>query len=94
MVFMYVIFLNRANGLRYFTNTAWKVSASEFSWSLFPHILTEDGEMPLSLHIPFECVKLRTRKTPNTDTFHAVPAGLFLTNFVPILLSISMFLNK
>ena len=32
----------------------------------------------LAPHTQFECGKLRTRKTLNTDTFHAVPVALFL----------------
>ena len=39
--------------------TAWKVSYSEFFWSLFSRIKTE-------------CGKTRSRKTPHTDTFHEV----------------------
>ena len=42
----------------------------EFFWSAFFRIWTEYGEM--SLHIQFEWGKMRIRKTPNTDTFHAV----------------------
>ena len=36
----------------------------EFFWSAFSCIRTEYGEIA--------CKKIRTRKTPNTDTFHAV----------------------
>ena len=39
-----------------------KYSHSEFFWSVFSRIQTEYGEIR----------SIRTRKTPNTDTFHAV----------------------
>ena len=42
---------------------------SEFSWSEFSHIRTDYGEIR---SIQCECGKMRTRKTPNTDTFYAV----------------------
>ena len=47
----------------------------EFFWSAFSLIGTEYGEIlrySVSLRIESECVKIRTRKTPNMDTFHAV----------------------
>ena len=37
----------------------------DFSWPVFSRIWTKDGEI-------LECGKIRTRKAPNTDTFHAV----------------------
>ena len=40
----------------------WKVLYSEFFWSIFSHIRTEYG-------------KIRTRKTPNTNTFHIVKSS-------------------
>ena len=48
---------------------------SKFFWSVFSHIRTEYEEV--SLRIQSNCRKIRTRKTPNTDTFHAVllPVG-------------------
>ena len=51
---------------------------SEFFWSMFSRIRTKYGEIRsmerygLSLHFQSECGKIRTRKAPNTDTFHAV----------------------
>ena len=48
-----------------------KCSYSEFSWSVFSRIRTEYGEIRLS-----ECGKMRTRKTPNTDTFPTVAKSL------------------
>ena len=39
---------------------------SKLFWSAFSHIWTEYGE------IQSKCVKMRTRITPNTDTFHAM----------------------
>ena len=42
-----------------------KFPYSEFFWSVLSHIWTEYG-------------KIRTRKTPNTDTFHGVQVSLLL----------------
>ena len=41
----------------------------EFFWSVFSRMWTEYS---VSLRIQPECGKIRTRKTQNTDTFHAV----------------------
>ena len=41
----------------------------EFFWSVFSRIWTEYG---ISLRIQSKCGKIRTRKSSNTDTFHAV----------------------
>ena len=46
---------------------------SEFFWSVFPHIRTEYGKIR---RIQSECGKIRSRKTPNTDTFHTIQALL------------------
>ena len=46
-----------------------KCSYSEFFWSVFPCIWIEYS---VSLRIQSECGKIRTKKTLNTDTFHAV----------------------
>ena len=49
----------------------------EFFQSVFSRIRTEYGEMrsiEVSLRIQFEYRKIRTKKTPNTDTFHAESA--------------------
>ena len=43
-----------------------RCSYSEFFWSVFSHIWTEYGEISVRMG------EKRTRKTPNTDTFHAV----------------------
>ena len=43
-----------------------KCPYSEFFWSIFSRIRTKYGEKR------GKCWKIRTRKTPNTDTFHAV----------------------
>ena len=49
---------------------------SEFSWSIFSSYRTEYGQilrisriLRISLRIQYESHKIRTRKTPNTDTF-------------------------
>ena len=41
---------------------------------------TEKNSVPL--RIQSECEKIRTRKTPNTDTFHAVKCFYILLAFV------------
>ena len=63
----------------------------ELFWSTFFHIWTEYGDS-VSLRIQSECWKMRTRKTPNIDTFHAV-AVLFIkkTTGNKSLRSISLF---
>lgn len=45
---------------------------SEFSWSVYSCILAEYGEILLSLRVQFECVKIRTKKNPNTNTFYVL----------------------
>ena len=58
--------------------TAWKVPVFGVFWSVFSRIRTEYGEMQryfISLCIHSEWAKRRTRKTPNTATFHV---GLWL----------------
>ena len=53
-----------------------KCPNSEFFWPLFSGIRTEYGEIPekyfVSLGIMSKCGKMRTRKAPNMDTFHAM----------------------
>ena len=46
-----------------------KCPYSEFFWSVFSRIRTQYGEIR---SIQSECRKIRTRKTPNTYTSHAV----------------------
>ena len=46
-----------------------KCPYSELFWSVFSRIQTE---YRVSFHIQSKCRKIRTRITPNTDTFHAV----------------------
>ena len=54
-----------------------KCSYSEFFWSVFSRIWTEHGEMLLTLCIQSEYKKIWTRKTPSTDTFHAVISNVY-----------------
>ena len=53
-----------------------KCPNSEFFWPVFSGIRTEYGEIPekyfVSLGIMSKCGKMRTRKAPNMDTFHAM----------------------
>ena len=49
---------------------------SEFFWFVFSRIRTEHGDLrKKSFRIQSKCGKIRTRKTPNTDTFCAVKAS-------------------
>ena len=47
-----------------------------FSGSYFPASGPNTERYEVSLHIQSKCEKMRTRKTPNTDTFQAVIAPL------------------
>ena len=56
-----------------------KCPYSEFFWSVFPRIWTKYGDLlrftkygDVNLRIQFKCGKIRTRKTPNMDTFYAM----------------------
>ena len=49
-----------------------KCPNTEFFWSVFSCIWTEYGEILRSLRIQSECGKIRIRKIPCLDTFHAV----------------------
>ena len=51
----------------------WKVSLFRvFLISIFPHSDWVRRDCGVSLHSQSKCGKILTRKTPNTDTFHAV----------------------
>ena len=45
---------------------------SEFFWSVFSRIQIEYGDLPCNLRIQSECGKIRSRKTPNKNTFYIV----------------------
>ena len=49
-----------------------KLPCLEIFWSVLSRIWTDYGEIGVSIRIQSECGKIRTRKAPNTDTFHAV----------------------
>ena len=58
----------------------------EFSESIFFSIWTECGVIGVSLCIQYECEKIRTRKTPNVNPFHALIVSngfLFLEEIHP-----------
>ena len=59
---------------------------SEFSCSACTRIRTEYGGYEVSFRIQSECAKIRTRKTLNTDTFHAVQ--VFIEHHWGLLLSL------
>ena len=48
-----------------------------YSGPYFPVLGLNTERYRVSLRIQSECRKMRTRATPNTDTFHAVPYCLF-----------------
>ena len=48
------------------------VRTRSFSDLYFPAFELNTERYPVSLRVLPECEKIRTRKTPNTDTFHAV----------------------
>ena len=55
---------------------------SELFWSVFSQICTEYKEIRRSLRIQSECGKIRTRTTPNTDTFNAVLLLMLFIEFI------------
>ena len=59
---------------------------SELFWSVFSRIRTEYGEILVCLRIQSECGKIRTRITPNTDTFYEVVLTLKLRIIIIIII--------
>ena len=55
-----------------FVSSCEKCQYSEFFLSAFSRISTEYFEIVPSLRILSKCRKIQIRKTPNTETFHAV----------------------
>ena len=51
---------------------------SELFWSAFSAFGLNTERYGVPFRIQFKCGKMRTRITPNTDTFHAVSFFLFL----------------
>ena len=64
-----------------------KCPYSGFFCSGFSRILTEYSVYSVSLRIQPECRKIRTRKTPNMDTFHTVFYYLYASKFGSVTLS-------
>ena len=60
------------------------VRNSEFFWSVFSRIRTDTEIYGVNLCIQSKFGKIRTRKTANTDTFHAVDITTVTTINVPI----------
>ena len=60
-----------------------KCPYDELSWSLFSHIRTEYGDLQSTSPYSLQMQEIRTRKTPYTDTFHAVlfPPKFYFCNF-------------
>ena len=63
-----------------------KCSYPGFFWSVFSRIQTEYGEIPSISRSVHSCGKIRTRKYPNTDTFHAVTSMLIVWIGLPIMI--------
>ena len=53
-----------------------------FSEIYFPAFGLNKEIYIVNLSIQSKCGKIRTRKTPITDSFHAVPAAFFTTNCI------------
>ena len=72
---------------RYLSITVWKVSVfGVFLVRIFQHLdWISVFRYSISLHIQSECGKIRTRKIPNTDTFHAVQSA-YKTNLSEVTL--------
>ena len=54
-----------------------------YSGPYFPAFGLNTERYSVSLHIQSECGKIRTRITPNTDTFYAVIALCLVSNYFP-----------
>ena len=59
-----------------------KCPYSELLSSVFSQICTEYKQIRRSLRIQSECGKIRTRTTPNTDTFNAVLLLMLFIEFI------------
>ena len=66
------IFRNDNSRNNAFFHCVKSVRIRSFFWSVFSRIRTEYGDLRVHLRIQSECGKIRTRKSPNTDTFYAV----------------------
>ena len=58
---------------KYQTHCVKSVCIRSFSSPYFPSFGLNTERYSLSLRIQSKCTKIRAKKTPNTDTFHAVP---------------------
>ena len=56
------------------------VRIQRFSDPYFPLFGLNTERYSVSLRIQYECGKIRTRKTPNTDTFYVVEIYCFLSD--------------
>ena len=66
-----------------------------FSGPYFPAFGQNTERYGVSLQIQSECGKIRTKKTPNTDTFHAVTGKRFPRAYMGICqISVTNFLAK
>ena len=65
-------FLAKSNPYPFITHCVKSVRIRSFSGLYFPTFGLNTDRCSVSLRIQSECVKGLTRKTPNTDTFHAV----------------------
>ena len=67
-----------------------KCRYSEFFWSIFFRIWTDAQRYSESLRIQSECMKIRTRKTPNADIFRAM--SFYCLNIYQNIISCSVLL--
>ena len=52
------------------------VRIQSFSGPYFPAVRLNTERYGVPLRIQYKCGKIRSRKTPNTDPFHAVQTGM------------------
>ena len=62
------IMLNTSKGL----TSREKCPYSEFSGPFFPSFGLNTEKYRVSFYLQFDCGKIKSRETPNTDTFHTV----------------------
>ena len=63
-------------------STTLKVSVFGVLWFIFSNICAEYGYLLLNLRIQSKCGKIRTRKTPKTDSFHGVQGFDLMLNYI------------
>ena len=78
----------------YYTHTLWKVSAFRvYLVYILPHLDWIRRDMEFFFCIQFKCSKIRTRKTPNTDTFYTVSPSFWLSSSTRLWYQLPYFLT-